>query len=189
MVPRAVRGASPSARTPPTPGRSSSSRLPATPLAFAPGPVHDALRRSASARCRSRSAATRRAGRARAHRARGRRSRRRRSVPPSPGDVLGVRGPFGTPGRSPRLDGARRRRRRRRDRPRAAAPGDPARCSRDRERYGAARRCSTAARTPDQLLYADELDALAPSAASSVAGDRRQRRARAGSATSASSPS
>ena len=51
--------------------------------------------RSGSARCRSRSAATRRGRPARAHGPRRRRRHRARSARREPGDVLGVRGPFG----------------------------------------------------------------------------------------------
>ncbi len=88
----------------------------------------------ASSRCSARAARrgpdldqrrSRPSGAAGAHRARGRPRHRRRSAPPSPGEVLGVRGPFGTPGRS------RRPRARRRDRGR-----------RDRARRRCGRRCS-----------------------------------------------
>ena len=52
--------------------------------------------RSAWARCRSRSAATCAPGRLVTRSARSARSTRARSAPREPGDVLGVRGPFGT---------------------------------------------------------------------------------------------
>ena len=55
---RAVRGAREAPGHRATPGRSSSSRARATPLRFAPGPVHDDLGVRRRARCRSRSAAT-----------------------------------------------------------------------------------------------------------------------------------
>ena len=137
MVPAPLPGASTGAARPPTRGRSSSSRRRRAPSPFAPGqfamlyafgvgevPISvsgDPAGRSGS------STPIRAVGAVDA----------RRSARLEPGDVLGVRGPFGTrAGRSTTAEGARRRRRRRRHRARAAAPGDLPRCSRDRERYG-----------------------------------------------------
>ena len=80
----------------------------------------------------------------------------RRSAPREPGDVLGVRGPVRHRLAAGRGRGPRRGDRRRRHRPRAAAPGRPraARAPRALRRgvvlYGG--------RSPDELLYLDELE-------------------------------
>ena len=71
-----------------------------------------------------------------AHRARGRARHRRRSARASPGRCSACAGRSAAPWPVEALRGRRRRDRRGRHRARAAAPGDPARCSPRRERYG-----------------------------------------------------
>ena len=132
----------------------------------APGPVRDGLRRSASARCRSRSAAPRRAAARRAHRARGRRRDR--------GDLRErARARCSAcAGRSERLADRRTRRA-------ATWSSSPAgsasrrcgrsSCARSSARRSTARsRCSTAPGRPPTSLY--------PGAARASGGDRRRRR-------------
>ncbi len=100
--------------------------------------------RSGSARCRSRSAATRPAPAPLVHTVRAvGAGRRGRSARREPGDVLGVRGPYGNAWPLGEAAGGDVVDRRRRHRPGPAAPGDPARCSRERERL---RRHRTAVR-------------------------------------------
>ncbi len=96
---------SPSARTPPTRGRSSSSRARSEPLAFAPGPVHDALGRRRGEVPISISGDPDRPERL-VHTVRAVGLATEAICAAEPGRVLSVRGPFGAPGRSSRLEGA-----------------------------------------------------------------------------------
>ena len=129
--------------------------------AFAPGPVQHALR---VRRRRGADLDQRRPGRpgaARAHRPRGRRGDRGDLRRRARATLLGVRGPVRQRLAGRRGRGRRRGGRRRRHRPRAAAPGAPARRCAQRERLRPRRCCSTAAATPEQLLYRARARALA----------------------------
>ena len=161
--------------TPTTPWtrRRSSSRARGDRRRFAPGPVRHALRvrRRRGADLGQRRPSARRT--ARAHHPRGRRGHRARCAPRGRGDVLGVRGPFGTGWPvEPRPGG---------DVVVVAggiglAPLRPAiarRCS-PTARATAGSSCSTAARSPaEDLLYRDELGALGARARRRGRGHRR----------------
>ena len=116
------------------------------------GPVHDALRLRRRRGADLDQRRPDRPGPARAHGPRRRRRHARRSARLEPGDVLGVRGPFGTAWPIAAAAGARRRRRRRRHRARAAAAGALPRARAPRALRPASR-CSTARARPDDLLY------------------------------------
>ena len=117
---------SPSARTPPTPGRSSSSRAGAATARVRARASSRCSPPAAPARCRSRSAAIPTGRERLVHTVRAVGLATAAICAAEPGDVLGVRGPFGRPWPVEQARGRRCRDRRGRDRPGAAAAGDPA---------------------------------------------------------------